>query len=258
MKQISRHSTAFTLIEVLVAVAVIAIVLVLILQLTTITADVTQSAQGRMNRGAGLRSAFDRLSADFAAAVVREDLPPYFEKKTGNDACYFYATATGYGGERGITRVGYRIQDQGLARGAEGTGWADDKLAFSEPLNTSPFVSDADNPNYELLADRVFRLEVEFVMGDGTIQNSGSLASWDDVRSVIVTMAAIDEQALHRATGNLPDLAALFPDPSGNERAGAAWAARLSDPAFFSGNPDFPAESLQAIDIRQRIFPLRR
>lgn len=258
MQRTSRAFGGFTLIELLVALAVVIIVLVLILQLTTITADVTQSSQGRMNRGAGLRGAFDRLAADFAAAVVRRDLPPFLEKTAGNDACYFYATTTGYGGERGVTRVGYRIQDGGLARGAEGTGWADEGPAFSEPLSASPFVSEADNTNYEVLAERIFRMELEFLMTDGTVRNSGTLTSWNDVHSVIVTMAAIDEQALNRSNGNLSDLVALFPDPSGNERVAATWSALLNNPAFFGGNPNFPPASLQTIDIRQRTFPVRR
>jgi type II secretory pathway pseudopilin PulG len=244
------------LIEVLVAAVVVSLVLVLLFQIITITTNLTQSSQVRMQSMAGLRGAMDRMSTDFYSAAVREDLPPYFEKAPGNDACYFYAATTGYGGERGVSRIGYRIREDGLTRGAEGTGWTEDKIEFSEPLKDSPFVSDRDNPNYELLADRVFRFEVEFIMADGSVGSSTNIESWTNVRSMVVTMAAIEGQALKRASGTLADLAALFPDPPDNTRAADFWAARLNDPAFFNGNPKFPAKTLQGIDIRQRIFPV--
>src|SRR5690349_15615316 len=124
--------SAFTLIELLVATAVVALILVVLLSLTTSTMEVSQSSHGKMQSGGDLRSAFDRMSADFAAAILREDLPPYFLKNSGaddaeeNDEFLFYTASEGYGDgsgnapDRNISRVGYRVRDGKLERGVAG------------------------------------------------------------------------------------------------------------------------------------------
>ena len=253
---------AFSLIEMLVAMAILALVLTLLFQLTSIIGHTTQSAQGRMERMAGLRGALDRISADFASGVFRDDLPPLLEKINGNDALYFYAEVPGYDGDRGISRLGYRIQTNGLVRGAEGTGWTNNTVGFSksqadpDSLANSSFVTDPANPNYDLIADHVFRLELEFLMKDGSIERNDSIRSWAEVQSVIVTLVATDERALKISPGTLAELAGLFPDQTDNIPVAKAWTALLDDPGFYTSATNFPAKSLQSLEIRQRIYPL--
>jgi len=249
---------AFTLFELLLALAVTTIVMALLFHLSASTASVVQKSRAKIDLQTTARSAMDRMSLDLAAAVLRPDLPPLFVKNEGNDAFYFYATADGYEGDRGISAMGYRIDgNEGhLYRGAEGTGWAQQPLSFSSHLASTPFVQDHPNPNFGLLGMNVFRMEIEFLMRDGTYQSVATPAHWEDVQSLIVTILSIDPGLFQKAQGSPGELAALFPDPPADADARALWAQILKDPAFLAGSANFSTSVLGGIKIRQRAFRL--
>lgn len=256
MRQITSRQVleaGFTLLELLLATALVTVVMIVLLSLTTRTAEVTDSSRARMQSEGGLRGALDRLSADFSGGVFRDDLPVEFSKQNGNDSFTFTTAAEGYGGKRGITRVAYRVQDGNLERGAQGSDWINPPLEFGG--GPVPPVADAD---YDQLAERVFRMEVDFLLSNGTIVSSPAPTSWENVRAVIVTLASIDERALLRVDGEAADLESLFPDPPAvDARSAERWLAQLEDPSLFPGGAP-PTPILQGLNVRQRIFPIRR
>jgi len=186
---------AFTLIELLVAIAVFALILGVLLSLISSTSSVTNSSQAKMETGAKLRQILDRLSADFRSAVMRKDLAPHFQKAKGNDALYFYVASDGYGGERGVCAIGYRIRDDHLERGAHGADWNTNAVAFAKDLASSDFVTNLANENYDTLGEYVFRLEIEFLLKDAEQLTSTAPANWDEVEAVVVNLATIDQLA---------------------------------------------------------------
>jgi len=258
-------TSGFTVVELLVAAAVVAVILLVLLRLTTSTMEVSQTSQARMQSGGDLRGALDRMSADFSASIRRGDLPPSFVKNEdgageGNDAFSFFAAAEGYrdaadgSANRGISRIGYRIRDGRLERGASASGWENGASPWDFPPG-----SGGDDAHFDVMAERVFRLELDFLMADGTLRNQPAPANWDEVRAVVVTLVTIGERALDRNNGDLAGLAALFPDPPADgSRTIERWSAQLDTPALFPGGTPPSPPVLQGLQIRQRVFPIRQ
>lgn len=251
-----RTSAAFTLVELLVASALFLILLLVILSITTHTLSVTSRAKGLAESGGGLRQVMNRMTADMTAAVARKDLPPLFLKQPRNDAFYFYSATDGYEGQRGISFVGYRVREGGVERGAQGTGWSTNQVAFS---TVPPSADTLEEINYDRLGERVFRMELEFLAGDGTI-HAGPPAptQWTEIKAVIVNLATVDQAAFQKATGSFDALAALLPDATAGDSIQSVWGALLRDPAFYTGDAEFPAAVRQGIRLQQRVIPVRR
>jgi len=258
------RASGFTIIELLVATALLMIILIVLLRVTTSTMEASQTSNARMQSGGDLRAALDRMSVDFSAAVRRGDLPPSFLKNeaagsAGNDAVSFFVTAEGYPAtanptqNRGVSRISYRIRGGRLERGASAAGWENGE----SPWEFSPGIG-ADETHYDVMAERVFRLELDFLMNDGTLRNSPAPTNWDEVLAVVVTLATINERALSRVDGNPGDFAPLFPDPPSNGiRTVVRWSAQLTSPASFpGGDPALPV--LQGLQVRQRVFQIHR
>ena len=259
MKWLQRNSgKGFSLIELLVACAILAMLLVALLSVTSSTALVTRLSQRRMDSAAGLRSAMDRMAVDLGAAILRNDLPPLFiisSSTNGSDELYFRAQTEGYDGERGISTVGYRIRDGKLERGAQGTGWTNDPLAFARQMATNSIA----NTNFDVVGARVFRIKIEFIGTDGTrLTNSAPPTNWSEVRSLVVNLAGVDSRALQSARGTQEQLAGLLPGLATCPREGILpdWQRTLEDSSFFAGSETFPSETRRGIEVRQRIFPI--
>lgn len=244
------------------AFALFTIICVILLSLTSNTSLITRSLQASIERSSGLRGALNWLSADFRDAVIRDDLPPVFVESTGNDAFYFHAAADGYGGERGITLVGYRVRDGNLERGAQGTDWDTRSIPFGKNLAADDFIVNPQNDAYDVLGRRIFRMETEFLMDDGTFRNDLAPGTWKNVSAISVTLATIDGRSLERSPATLDQLAALFPDrPSVSGLASGEpivkeWSQRLLDPEFMRGDAGVPAEARRGIQVRHRLFPI--
>lgn len=260
------RASGFTLVELLVAMVLLALLLFVLLRITTSTMEVSQASHARMQSGGDLRSALDRMSVDFSSAIRRGDLPPSFLKNdaggvASNDAFSFFVTAEGYPAaadpaqNRGVSRISYRIRGGRLERGASAAGWennGESPWAFPPGLGV-------DETHYDVMAERVFRLELDFLMNDGTLLNSPAPANWDEVRAVVVTLATINERALIRVGGNPEDLAALFLDPPvSGIRTGDQWSAQLNDPTLFPGGTPPALPVLQGLQVRQRVFQIHR
>jgi len=176
---------AFTLIELLVASAVFLLVAVAVAAIVSSTAQVSGLARSKIRAEGIVNQVFDRMAADFQRAVLRADLPDRFEKLAGNDILTFFARADAYTGDRGISKISYKVDDGNLLRGAEGFSWV-----ITGPLPQLPLIGTTpDSPsdptatvftetmeplildpeNFERLGSGVFRMEYCFLLKDGTL-----------------------------------------------------------------------------------------
>jgi type II secretory pathway pseudopilin PulG len=243
---------AFSLVEVLVAMAVFLFMAVMVASITGGVSQIAGQSQRRMSVDGGVRQSLSRISADFSRAIIRNDLPFRIEKKPGNDSLIFLAAAEGYSAGRGITMLGYQVANESLQRGAEATTWTSNgssALSFTSVTNAAASSSylTIDSANYEILEPDIFRMEVAFLMGDGTIQstvgtNAGSTtyiasfastprtASSNAIRAVIVTVAAVDSRARKLMTpSEYSQLADNFSDATVGSDPLTAWKGYLTN-----------------------------
>jgi hypothetical protein len=106
---------------------------------------------------------------------------------------------------------------------------------------------------------KVFRMKVEFLGTNGTIlTNTTSPTNWNQIRAVIVNLAAVDTKGLQLAGGSQEELAELLPGTATNPGDGilADWRKTLEDPGFLQGDARFPPETRRGIEVRRRIVPL--
>ena len=261
---------AFSLVEVLVAMAIFLCMAVMVASIVGGVSQIAGQSQRRMSVDGGVRQSLSRISADFSRAIIRSDLPFRIEKKPGNDGLIFLAAAEGYSAGRGITMLGYQVTNASLQRGAEATAWTSNgtsALSFTSVTNAAASNSYLliDSSNYEILEPDIFRMEVAFLMGDGSIKstvgtNAGSttyIASFastprtdssDVIRAVIVTVAAVDSRARSLMTSSeYTQLAENFSDATAGSDPLTSWKGYLTNLA--SGLPQ-PAR--EGIRIYQR------
>lgn len=246
-------TSAFTLIELLASTAVLALLLAMVLQIINSTSLVSSNGKKRMDADSQARLLFDRMALDFARIVKRADVDYYFQKNAGNDnndQMAFYSEATGYypSGVTGITPksgvslIGYRVnssfQLERLSKSLIWNGVTSATTGASGLTNTAmPMVflpntltnswskiSDGTDPDYQVIADQVYRLEYQFLLkpytdASGTAQPSAlSLTPWNqshtmpnglsDVSAIVVTVGILDNTSrkIVPATGNIPNL----------------------------------------------------
>ena len=251
---------AFSLVEVLVAMAIFLCMAVMVASIVGGVSQIAGQSQRRMSVDGGVRQSLSRISADFSRAIIRSDLPFRIEKKPGNDDLMFFAAAEGYSAGRGITMLGYQVTNASLQRGAEATTWtASGATALSFTSVTNAVSSNSylliDSSNYEILEPDIFRMEVAFLMGDGTIQstvgtNAGSTTyianfastartdSSDVIRAVIVTVAAVDSRARELMTpSEYSQLANNFSDATAGSDPLTAWKGYLTNSAVVLPQP---------------------
>jgi len=268
---------AFSLIEILVAAAVFMLMAVLVVGMVDGTMRVTTKSKQRISADAGARQALDRMAEDFSHAVVRPDLPFRIEKANGNDSIAFLANAEGYTTGRGLSVIGYKVENNALLRGAEAKSWdGANPVAFTTLSNAAAdpnylTISSDDPDNYELAASDVFRLEIAFLTANGTTTNtvgtnsvisSSYVASMaaplraggtNNIRAVIIGIAAMDRRDSERLT---PDdkakLISCFPDAGSGQDIDilTSWNGFLT-------NANMPAAARGSIRIYQRYIVLQ-
>ena len=81
----------FSILELLVAVAVLSILVVMVAQMLGSASTVTSGSRKRMAADEEARIVLDRMAADIARMVKREDVDSLFLSKAGNDEMYFYS-----------------------------------------------------------------------------------------------------------------------------------------------------------------------
>jgi len=255
-------------VEMLVAMAVLSILAVLLAQVVALTSQATAAASKHLDATGQARLVFDRLATDLAGRPNRADLGMLFTKATGNDSFQFYTQANGYSGARQVTAVGYRIQQTTagrlyqLERGAAGTDWtgnANPYVQFLPNLFAAPLVSD---PNYDVLASDVFRLEFCFLLNTGLLSitsnspvNSAGYQTYSDVVGLVVGLGVLDGRSRELISSTTPTQLALLstnlPDCTTGQDPASGWSAAMAKPGFGAG---LPLPVVQNIRIYQRTF----
>lgn len=256
--RLSRHA-AFTLIEIMVAMAVLVVLLLMVVGLVNSTASLTAHANKRISAEQEARQVLDRISKDLERIVLRSDLGQRIEKlANADDTLSFYAQVKGYEGDRGLTRISYKLSDGRLVREASGTFWnsADGQQA---PFHTTNLPATVASES-EVIGPHVFRYEVAFLMGDGRIQASvpafTSTNASNQVRAIIVGVAVLEEKSRKIMTGDISDLGREFGDATNNQDIQSLWGSVISDSAFYPNPPDpeFPNTVRAAVRVYQRYY----
>jgi prepilin-type N-terminal cleavage/methylation domain-containing protein len=185
-----KPNNAFTLVEMLVSIAMLVLIVLLVSRLFGNASAITTSANKRMNVDAEARPLLNRLAIDFAQIIKRSDVD-YFLKspsapQPGNDQIAFYSVVPGYNAiaPSPISLVAYRInaahQVERMAKGLiwNGDSSVDSPLVFLPLtiLGTWPTATSSNaDPDYELTAPNVFRLEYCYVLKNG---NRAHDAEW--------------------------------------------------------------------------------
>lgn len=266
-------SGGFTLIELMVAMAVFSMMAVLLVGLADGTMRVAAQSQRLIGGEAGARQALDRISADVARAIVRDDLPFRVDKAAGNDGISFLANVVGYTEGRGMSALSFQCVDGTLQRGVDATSWTNGTGAMkfasvATAAGTAGYL-EVPSTNYEVIAKDVFRLEIAFLMGDGTIQTDigsaaangsrvGSLASSsgtdpsDTIKAIVIGIACIDGRARESLGANgLASLQGAFPDAKAGMDLIEAWDG-YSTSSQVAGMP----AARESLHVYQRYIPI--
>lgn len=194
----------FTLLEMLASVSVFILLVVTVAQLLQNTTKVTGSSQNRLESDAQARTFFDRMGIDIARMVKRSDVDFFINKatsSTANDQMTFYSEVSG--GEpkdaqpdllaNGLSLVSYRINSSGDSarkyrseRYAVTRDWDNTNERGINFITYQPGASDwspdpqttlrnndiakqnSTDANFRVLAKGVFRMEVCYLLKDGT------------------------------------------------------------------------------------------
>lgn len=230
----------FTLIELMVAMAVFVLMAVMLVGMVDGTVQVTTQSDRRISGDAAALQVLDRISADIAKALVRDDLPFRVDKTAGNDAINFLANVDGYTAGRGMSVISFKCTSEGLQRGVEATSWTNgsEAMAFTSETNAAGTTEylEVQPKNFDVIAKDVFRLEITFLMGDGTIKaNIGTAANGisrvgsfsassgkapsDTIKAVIIGIASIGERARESlGPAGVTVLQSAFPDVSAGQK----------------------------------------
>lgn len=274
-----RSDAAFTLVEMLVSMAVLTMIVLSVARLFDNTATLTASGNKRMEADGQARSLLDRLAIDFAQMLRRTDADYYLKTpanfQPGNDQIAFYSEVPGYypstGSQSPISVVSYRINAQhrmerlgkgllwnGVSPGSTPMAFLPLTIAATWPAATD----DTADPDYEIAAANVFRLEYFYRLNNGDF----SVTPWDtnaghsavngmqDVASISIAIAAIDPKSrVLLSNAQLASLTARLGDFTLSMKPGALlaqWQEALN------ATNDMPRSAISGIRIYQRSFPL--
>jgi len=271
---------AFTLVELLVTMAVFALLIVAVAQLVSSASVVTKLSQKHMDADSQARLVFDRMAGDIAKIVKRPDVDYYFQKKSGNDAMFFYSEAPAFfrtlnaaTDADSVGLIGYRInpafQLERLGKQLSWTGSAAESLPGSMVFSSVPadgsrldevwgqtLADGSTDSDYHVLSESVCRMEICFQKTNGEYVGPSLTRSLNGYSAIVVALVILDPQSQQITTPSA--VAAAFDDPTNDDLSGNSpmliagkWNAKLE--AGLSGIP--PAAASQ-IRIYQRHFYL--
>jgi hypothetical protein len=238
---------------------------------------ITTAGDKRMDSDAQARALLDRMAVDFAQMVKRSDVDFYLktpaESQPGNDQLAFYSGVHGYSVTTPgfVSLIAYRINaQQQLERMAKGLVW-NGSASPSTPMVFLPLTISAtwpastnnqSDPDYELIAPAVFRLEYSYLLRNGspsitpwdTAANHTSVAGMQDTAAICVYIAAIDPKSSVLATDTqLAALAATMNDFEPGMEPGelvAQWQTAIDS------TTNIPQAALAGARLYQRQFYL--
>ena len=273
------------MLELLVSMAVLALLLAMVAQLVNSTALITGTGNKRMDTDSQARLLFDRMALDFGKIVKRPDVDYYFLKNTGNDQMAFFSEVAGYNPngvstsaiQSGVSLVGYWInanyQLERLGKALICTD-ATNAMVFSSTAGTLtaawPGIVDGSDANYQVIADRVYRLEYDFLLKpytDSTGKQKPSVLSltpWDtrqnhttanglaDVSAIVVAIGLLDDTSRKIVqAGQYAGMVSALPDASNSTSILQSW----SGGSYLTGS-GIPRTAMSQLRIYQRTFYL--
>ena len=286
----SWSKIGFTLIEMIVAVALLALMVLLGAQLTASVMLSINSSGKRMTAESQARNVFGAMAVDFEEIVRRQDVDYYFNKMTGNDALFFYsggptyynASVTPYPAQAGISLVGYRINvsnqlerlGKGLTWDASGTTPGSIKfLTFQtasqipDASNTLPtlwpstLASNSTDQDFHVIGDGVYRLEVNFLLTNGTFSNTPWISpphqyynGLSDVAAIVVDLGVLDNAS--RAilpTSGYTSMVAALPDSVEGTAISTTWGS-----SNYLATSGIPKTAGAQIRVFERYFYLNK
>src|ERR1700730_3694052 len=198
-----RRRGAFTLVEVLVSIVALTAFILMVSRLVNSASTITTLGNKHMDADSEGRSVLDRMAVDFSQIVKRADVDCIFYKNATpsavNDAMFFYSEAPAYfdsainnTNKSSVALVGYRVNSSlQLERLGKGLTWdgtaspgsvvfftysgATPNPASTLAVNWSSIGTAANNyidgvdSDYHVISDRCYRLEIAFLLSDGTL-----------------------------------------------------------------------------------------
>jgi len=222
-------SSAFTLIELVLAIGVLVMLVILIGHLMNGATLAIKQGGKRMDSDSQIRVIFDRMANDFGAIIRRKDVDYIFAKQNGNDTMYFFSEAAKYfdtsvsdSAKSSLALVGYRVNSNfQLERLSRGLTWdgqvgpspAPGSIIFLTPsgsltplssstiagnwaaaVGTGPSYSNGTGTDYHVIGDQVYRLEFSFLQTNGTISTSvTSYNGLQAISAIIVGVGMLDD-----------------------------------------------------------------
>ena len=235
----------------LVASAILALLVALIAQIISLCMASLSLTSKKLDSLSESRFVLDRIGADLSARVRQDNSQPRYKKNPGNDGLSFYSQVGGYGGDRGVSIVEYRLNntgEYGLERGVTSTSWdSNEVFDFSNPPQTTS-ATDFD----EIGADTL-RFEISFLTKDGNIVSSPP-AELSSIAFVIVTMATIDSKSRTLMTNSqIEKLVSKLKESEDGVDIILSWQLALQDNL---SPDDFPQAVSQGIHLTQRYYEI--
>jgi hypothetical protein len=285
-----QESSAFTLVETLVAISVLVLLVVLVTQLVNNAASVTTLGNQRMDADSQARPLFERLALDLAHLVRRSDVSYYVKTAgttmTGNDLLGFYAAVQGYHPTTAspVSVVAYRINSDPsnlvahnrLERMGKGLDW-NGTSPTSIPVVFLPLTlhgawpsvassSAYDDPDttrrtYEIIGPQVFRFEYYYLeKATGNLVaypmawTSLSAVTAKDAAAIVVAIAVIDPRSkVLLSNSQIATLGESLPDYASGWGPGellARWQSALDSIT------NLPRPAISGIRLYERYFPI--
>jgi type II secretory pathway pseudopilin PulG len=191
------RTAGFTLLEILASIALLVFLIIFIGQIVVNATSVTGTSRNQLDSDSQARLVMDRIEQDISAMVKNPGVDYFVNNGTSgplpnptiNDTMFFYSQVPGYplndpaATVSDLSLVGYRINPTSwkLERYGKATSWDGNEgtpfLTYSATGNLLPETTLANNPivsansndaNYHVLADGVFRIEICYLLKDGS------------------------------------------------------------------------------------------
>lgn len=270
-----RGSSAFTLIEMLVATAILAMLLIVLTSVIGKVSETWRWARVRADNYTKARISLDLLRRDLQASLLAVGLPG-LQNAGGSPALEFYCTrqgpaTNGMQSKRPLSLASYRVVDsgdfyaRGLQRGLVGLEFSD-RAPFAAAGSAFPAPAPAMGSDfYQVIGPGILRMDFRFLSRDGkTISRH---FTWNKATpeansaAVAICLLVIDEETMRflesqsAYTALLQSFDAATAGVPASEIPYARWLEAIGSDATFAGLAAAPRIK-QSLQIYERTIPL--
>ena len=282
-------SSAFTLLELMVAASVLVMLVLMVAQIVQSGSMVISGSRKHLGADAQAREVFSRFDLDLGRMPKRPDMDAVLS--SSNNAIFFFSEAPGFftstdAADRGtLALVGYRVNANAqLERLGKGLSWTTPLFltyttnapttnstplpastidgAWSSVIGSPPGTGLDDD--YHLLADGVFRIFYYFQKKDGTFSpfpgTNAIQGQFHDVTAIVLTLAILESDS-RKIVSDTSRLASALGDPTqsdlDNKKLPAQlWQDKVNNTSTFAAAAGIPPKAASRVRIYQRSFPL--